>query len=135
MQKVYVYPLPITIWHRINAVGFAAMILAGSEIRYVGLVDVLPFSTAVTAQNWVGFVLVANFFVWLSSYLFSDKIRAYHSELNPTKHFRGSFRQLRFLHVYLGSLGYRVSANYKAMFVTGHEEEEVPYFHGESKTA
>lgn len=217
MEKVYIHPLPIRIWHWINAVGFVMMILTGSQIRYVGLVDVLSFRTAVTVHNWVGFVLIANFFLWLFFYLFSDKITAYHPELSPTKHFRASFRQLQYycygkfkgdpnphqpsaynkfnpmqsmlyevvmlllvplvfvtgillwdvkrfygvvelfggvrvvdtvhvliyiffafyiiLHGYLGSLGQTVSANYKAMFLTGYEEIEEQHAHGESKTA
>ena len=63
MQRVLLHPLPVRIWHWINALGF---------------------------------VVIANFFVWLLFYLFSDKNRAYHPELNPAKHFRESFRQIRY---------------------------------------
>ena len=45
-------------------------------------------------HNLVGFVLIANFFLWLLFYLFSDRIKAYHPELSPRKHFLGSFRQI-----------------------------------------
>ena len=41
-------------------------------------------------------MLIGNFFVWLLFYLFSDKIRVYHPELSPVKHFRASFRQLQY---------------------------------------
>jgi thiosulfate reductase cytochrome b subunit len=47
-------------------------------------------------HNKVGLLLIANFFVWLLFYLFSDRIRAYHAELDPRKHFRESFRQMRY---------------------------------------
>ncbi len=47
-------------------------------------------------HNWIGFVLIANFFVWLGFYLFTDKIRVYHPELSPTKYFSASFRQMQF---------------------------------------
>ena len=63
-------------------------------VVFVGLVDVVSFRTAVTVHNFVGFVLIANFFVWLVFYLTSDRIRAYHSELNPKKHFIGAIRQI-----------------------------------------
>ena len=63
------------------------MILTGMQIRYVGLIDVVSFRTAVAVHNFVGFVLIANFFLWLVFYLFSDRIRAYHSELNLTEAF------------------------------------------------
>jgi len=96
MQRIYVNPLPVRIWHWINAVGFVLMILTGSQIRYVGLIDLLSFRTAVNLHNWVGFVLIGNYFVWLLFYLFSDKIRVYHPELSPAKHFRNSFRQMQY---------------------------------------
>ena len=96
MPTIYVHPLPVRIWHWINALGFVAMIVTGFQIRYIGLIDLLSFRTAVVLHNWIGFVLIGNFFVWLLFYLFSDKIKVYHPELSPLKHFRASFRQLRY---------------------------------------
>ena len=96
MEKLYVHPLPVRIWHWTNAVGFISMIITGIQIRYIGLFDLMSFKTAVIAHNWIGFVLIGNFFVWLFFYLSSDKIKVYHPELSPMKHFRNSFKQLRF---------------------------------------
>jgi len=93
MQRLYIHPLPVRIWHWTNAVGFVLMILTGTQIRYVGLIDVVPFRTAVIAHNWVGFILIGNFFLWLVFYLFSDRIKVYHPELSPRKHFLDSWRQ------------------------------------------
>ncbi len=94
MQRVYIHPLPVRIWHWTNAGGFVIMILTGLQLRYVGLIDVISFRTAVYVHQWVGFLLIANFFVWLGFYLFTDKIKVYHPEMNPKKHFIGSFRQI-----------------------------------------
>jgi thiosulfate reductase cytochrome b subunit len=96
MERIYVHPLPVRAWHWLNAVGFVAMILTGVQIRYAGEVDVIPFRAAVNLHNWIGFVLIANFFVWLGFYLFSDRIRAYHPELNFKKHLLGSIRQMQY---------------------------------------
>ena len=96
MQRIYVHPLPVRIWHWINALGFVALILTGVQIRYMDLISVMSFKTAVNVHNWIGFVLIANFFVWLLFYLFSDKIRVYHPELSPMKHFLGSLRQMQY---------------------------------------
>ena len=92
-MQLYIHPIPVRIWHWTNALGFVLMILTGMQIRYVGLIDVVSFHTAVTVHNFVGFVLIANFCLWLAFYITSDRIRAYHSELNLKKHFIGSFRQ------------------------------------------
>jgi len=94
MQKIYVHPLPVRIWHWLNACGFVTMIITGVQIRYVGQIDLMSFGYAVNLHNWVGFVLIGNFFIWLLFYLFSDKIKVYHPELSPMKHFRASFLQL-----------------------------------------
>ncbi|MBI4205520.1 MAG: cytochrome b/b6 domain-containing protein [Betaproteobacteria bacterium] len=96
MQKIYVHPLPVRIWHWTNAFGFVALIVTGLQIRYVDLISLMSFKAAVNLHNWVGFVLIGNFFVWLLFYLFSDKIKVYHPELSPMKHFRGSLRQLQY---------------------------------------
>lgn len=96
MQKLYIHPLPVRIWHWINATGFVALILTGLQIRYAGPIDVLSFKTAVNLHNSIGFVLIGNFFIWLLFYLFSDKIKVYHPELNPKKYFRDSLRQVRY---------------------------------------
>ena len=94
MQKLYVHPLPVRIWHWINALGFVLLILSGLQIRYSGAVQLMSFGSAVQMHNVLGGVLILNYFVWLLFYLFTDKIRVYHPELNPAKHFRGSLRQL-----------------------------------------
>jgi thiosulfate reductase cytochrome b subunit len=60
------------------------------------LFDLMSFRSAVVLHEWIGFVLIGNFFIWLGFYLFTDKIRVYHPDLSPLKHFRESFRQAQF---------------------------------------
>lgn len=93
MNRIYVHPLPVRIWHWINALGFVTLILTGLQIRYTDLVQALPFATAVSIHNTVGFVLIANYFIWLAFYLFTDKITVYHPELSPSKYYRDTLRQ------------------------------------------
>jgi thiosulfate reductase cytochrome b subunit len=88
MEKLYINPLPVRIWHWINAFGFVLLIVTGLQIRYLDVVQLVSFKTAVVAHNWVGFVLIANFFLWLGFYLYTGKIRLYCPELSPTKYFR-----------------------------------------------
>ncbi len=93
MHRLYIHPLPVRIWHWINAFTCVMLVLTGIQIRYVGLINVAPFRIAVAVHNWLGFVLIVNFFVWFFYYLFSDRIRVYLPELDPVKFFRGSLRQ------------------------------------------
>ncbi|MBK7472344.1 MAG: cytochrome b/b6 domain-containing protein [Betaproteobacteria bacterium] len=93
---MYIHPLPVRVWHWINAIGFVLLIVTGVQIRYVGLIDIMSFRTAVVWHNWIGFAMIANFFVWLIFYLFSDKIKVYHPELSPMTSFRATMRQMQF---------------------------------------
>jgi len=36
MERLYVNPLPVRIWHWMNAIGFVLLIVTGLQIRYVG---------------------------------------------------------------------------------------------------
>jgi thiosulfate reductase cytochrome b subunit len=96
MNRIYIHPLPVRIWHWINAIGFVALIVTGLQIRYVGELGLMSFRTAVSFHNAVGFVLIANYFLWLLYYLFSNKIVVYHPELNPSKYFRSAYRQIMY---------------------------------------
>jgi thiosulfate reductase cytochrome b subunit len=96
MDKLYVNPLPVRIWHWVNAGGFVLLILTGLQLRYVGQVDLISFKAAVNLHNWIGFALIANFFIWLLFYLFTDKIKVYHPELSPTAYFKRSFAQMKY---------------------------------------
>jgi thiosulfate reductase cytochrome b subunit len=107
MIKVYVHPLPVRLWHWINAFGFVFMIVTGLQVRYPEIFAILSFRRAVELHNTVGFLLIGNYFLWLLFYLFSDRIKIYHPELNPRKHFADSIRQV----IYYGNGIFRGEAN------------------------
>ncbi len=96
MHRIYLHPLPVRIWHWINAVACVVLFLSGIQIRYIGTVDVVPFRIAVEIHNWTGFVLIADFFLWLGFYLISNRIKVYHTELNPTTFFMACFRMMMY---------------------------------------
>jgi thiosulfate reductase cytochrome b subunit len=96
MNRIYVHPLPVRIWHWVNALGFVLLILTGLQIRYLDLFHLVSFASAVSIHNAVGFVLMANYLVWLSFYLFTDKITVYHPELKPSRYFRNTLRQMQY---------------------------------------
>jgi thiosulfate reductase cytochrome b subunit len=95
-SELYINPLPVRIWHWLNALGFVALILTGIQIRYSTMFNVLSFETAIKTHNWVAFTVIANYFVWLGFYLFSDRITVYHPELNMRKFFDKAFKQIMY---------------------------------------
>jgi thiosulfate reductase cytochrome b subunit len=96
MKKIYLHPLPVRIWHWINAVSFLILIITGLQLRYREVLNMMTFKTAVEIHNMVGFVLLFNFFIWLGFYLLSKKIGIYIPELSMKKFVENSFRQARY---------------------------------------
>lgn len=95
-DRVYLHPLPVRIWHWTNALGFVLLFLTGAQIRYVDLLSLMSFETAVKLHNWIGFVVIANWFVWFLYYLTSDRVTSYHPDLDPAGFFRRFFRQMAY---------------------------------------
>ena len=95
-ETTYINPLPVRIWHWINALGFVLLILTGFQLRYVDLFNLMTFEAAVKLHNWVGFIVIGNYFLWLGYYLFSDRITNYHPVLDAKSFMRNFFRQARY---------------------------------------
>jgi thiosulfate reductase cytochrome b subunit len=95
-EETYINPLPVRIWHWINALGFVLLILTGFQLRYTDIFNLMTFEAAVKLHNWVGFTVIANYFLWLGYYLFSDRITNYHPVLDAERFFRNFFLQARY---------------------------------------
>ena len=95
-SELYINPLPVRIWHWLNALGFVVLILTGTHIRYAEMFNIMSFETAIKTHNWVAFAVIANYFVWLGFYVFSDRITVYHPELNFRKFFDKAFKQMMY---------------------------------------
>jgi len=95
-NRIYIHPIPVRIWHWTNAIGFVLLILTGLQIRYRDIFGMASFEAAVRIHNFVGFVLMGAYLLWLGFYLFSDKIKNYQMELNPVKFFIATVRQAVF---------------------------------------
>lgn len=95
MKKIYLHPLPIRIWHWVNALGFIFLILTGANIR--GIVDLFSVETAVEIHSWLGFILLANYCIWLFYYLLTLKIKIYIPPLHhPIEFAKKALRQAKF---------------------------------------
>jgi len=107
VQKIYIHPLPVRIWHWSNATGFVLLILTGLQIRYRDIIGLLSFETSVRLHNFVGIALMGFYLLWLVFYLTSDKIKNYQMDLQPMKFYAAAIKQA----VYYGYGIFRGSAN------------------------
>jgi formate dehydrogenase gamma subunit len=94
--KVYLHPLPVRVWHWLNALGFVLLIITGFQIRYVDLFSLMTFESAVKLHNWVGFAVIANWFLWFFYYVTSDKVTNYHPDFDARSFFERYFRQVTY---------------------------------------
>ncbi|MGD2129411.1 MAG: cytochrome b/b6 domain-containing protein [Lysobacterales bacterium] len=92
-ERVYLHPLPVRVWHWANALGFILLIISGLQIRYVDILGLMSFEAAVRMHNWVGFAVIANWFLWFIYYVSSDRITNYHPDLDAVSFFQRYFRQ------------------------------------------
>ncbi|MDT8319335.1 MAG: cytochrome b/b6 domain-containing protein [Xanthomonadales bacterium] len=95
-ESPYLHTLPVRVWHWINAICFVLLILTGLQIRYLDVFNVMSFEAAVNLHNWTGFVVIAAWFLWLFSYLFSDRITNYHPDLNARSFFERFIHQIEY---------------------------------------
>ena len=96
MTRLFLHPLTVRVWHWINAVLFIALILTGIQIRYRDALFLMSYRSAVDVHNWIGFVLIANYLLWLAYYLISGNIRVYVPELNPKRLVKSMVLQARY---------------------------------------
>ncbi len=76
-KLIYIHPLPVRVWHWINASGFVLLILTGFQIRYAEMLNFMTLPNAITIHNYVGFAVIANYFIWLTYYLASGNVKIY----------------------------------------------------------
>ena len=96
MKRIYLHPLPVRMWHWLNAACFAVLIVTGAQIRYRGLMNLMPFQTAVDIHNIAGFALIGLFLVWAAYYAGTGKMRIYLPDLNIKRYVTSMWTQAQY---------------------------------------
>jgi thiosulfate reductase cytochrome b subunit len=76
-SKMYVHPAPVRVWHWINAIGIVLLVLTGIQIRFAEQMNILSLQKAITIHNYTGFVVLADFLLWIAFYFVTGKIQTY----------------------------------------------------------
>lgn len=76
-KMVYVHHAPIRVWHWVNAVAFIFLLLTGVQIRFAGQLDWFSLEEAIHLHNYVGFMVISNYCLWLFYSLGSGQVRLY----------------------------------------------------------
>ncbi len=76
-KMVYIHHAPIRVWHWVNAAAFIFLLVTGAQIRFAGQIDMFPLEEAIHLHNYVGFMVISNYGLWLLYCLGSGQIRLY----------------------------------------------------------
>ena len=93
-NMMYIHPLPVRIWHWINAVGMVLLALTGLQIRFADIIGLFTLEEAVSLHNYIGFVVIGNYGLWLSYYFGTGKIKVYFP--SPKSFIPDTFKQMKY---------------------------------------
>jgi thiosulfate reductase cytochrome b subunit len=93
-KLMYVHPGPVRVWHWVNAVGFIILIITGIQIRFAEIVNWFALEEAIQLHNYVGFVVIAAYGLWVSYYFGTMKIKLYFP--SPRTFVPNAIKQLKY---------------------------------------
>jgi thiosulfate reductase cytochrome b subunit len=65
-DQVYLYPIWVRLWHLVNALLFLALLVTGLSLQYSSTTfSIMSFTTAVSVHNIAGYILIANYILYL----------------------------------------------------------------------
>ena len=65
MKRIYLHPLPLRIWHWVNASLFLVLLVTGLQLRIPGVPSVGPRHPALWLHKYAGFAASGSFVFWL----------------------------------------------------------------------
>ncbi|MDD2367135.1 MAG: cytochrome b/b6 domain-containing protein [Desulfuromonadaceae bacterium] len=96
-EMIYMTPMPVRIWHWLNAFGIVTLCITGLQIRFPDYINVFgSYKAAIRLHNTAGVVVSISYLLWLTYYIMVAKnlIRIYVPTMEDLK--SGVFRQICF---------------------------------------
>jgi thiosulfate reductase cytochrome b subunit len=96
-HTVYMTPMPVRIWHWLNAFGIVTLTITGLQIRFPDYVNIFgTYKAAIRLHNTAGVVVSISYALWFIYYLFvaGTLAKLYIPTADDIKH--GIFRQAFF---------------------------------------
>jgi len=96
-EMVYVTPMPVRIWHWLNAFGIVTLCVTGLQIRFPDYINIFgAYKAAIRLHNTAGSVVSVSYLLWLAYYMIVARslIKLYVPTIEDLK--SGIFRQAYF---------------------------------------
>jgi len=94
MRRIYLHPLPLRIWHWVNALLVILLIITGIQLRIPGVPSLGPRHPALWVHKYAGWAMVASCAFWLVYSLASRNLSRQYTV--RTRDLRGILRQAKF---------------------------------------
>jgi thiosulfate reductase cytochrome b subunit len=94
VKKIYLHPLPLRIWHWVNALMVMVLIITGIELRIPGIAALPPNNTPLLVHKFAGWAMTVSFVVWLVYGLISGNLSRHF--MIRRRDLKGVFRQAKF---------------------------------------
>ncbi len=65
MRRVYLHPLPLRIWHWVNALLVILLLATGIQFRVPGIASLWPHNPSLGLHKWAGIAMTASWLFWL----------------------------------------------------------------------
>jgi Ni/Fe-hydrogenase b-type cytochrome subunit len=78
MSKLYLHPLPVRIWHWINALIILILIITGIQLRAPSIQIFHDYRIVVLVHKYFGFAMAASFFFWLFYYIVTGNFKKHY---------------------------------------------------------
>jgi thiosulfate reductase cytochrome b subunit len=73
-KMIYLHPLPVRVWHWLNAFGIITLCLTGIQIRFPEYVNLFgSYRSAIVIHNWAGLIVAFSFSIWFFYYSMSAR--------------------------------------------------------------
>lgn len=94
MKRTYLHPLPLRIWHWLNALLVVVLLITGAQLRIPGIASLRPNDPALMVHKFAGWAMAVSFVIWLVYGLVSDHLRRHY--VMRRRDLKGVFSQARF---------------------------------------
>ncbi|MCX5819552.1 MAG: cytochrome b/b6 domain-containing protein [Deltaproteobacteria bacterium] len=94
MKRTYLHPLPLRIWHWLNAFLVVVLLITGAQLRIPGIASLRPNDPALMVHKYAGWAMAVSFVIWLVYGLVSDHLRRHY--VMRRRDLKGVFSQARF---------------------------------------
>jgi len=79
MKRVYLHPLPLRIWHWVNALTVILLLMTGLQFRIPGITSLSPHNPSFALHKWAGLAMMASWFFWLAYGLASGHLTRHYA--------------------------------------------------------